>query len=370
MPVIALTDLSVNALKATDKQVKYFDAKLPAFGVRVGKHRKTFVVMSGADRKLVSLGHYPQMPLSEARKEAKKILAGVPRETGDQMSFADTLDEFLKGKKETLRPISHYQLTRILRRHFKWKKDLVQLTYEDVASVLDGIKLAGERSHALKDIRTFFNWCIPRYLKVSPCNGMKKPPQKSRDRVLTEKELAKVWHQAKKIGYPYGTIVQLLILTGQRSGETAAMRWEWISEDTLTIPSATAKNGHATIVPIGPMARAIIDGVPRVGDLLFPARGYDDKPFTGFGVMKITLDKCGVEKFTHHDLRRTASTMWAEIGIPQHINDRLLNHVTGVKQSSVARIYNRYEYLVEKREAIDLWEKRLREIIARANDAR
>jgi integrase len=87
-----------------------------------------------------------------------------------------------------------------------------------------------------------------------------------------------------------------------------------------------------------------------------------------FGVKKITLDECGVKNFTH-DLRRTASTMWAEIGISQHINDRLLNHVTGGKQSSVACIYHRHEYLAEKQAALLLWEKRLEELINKAAQA-
>jgi hypothetical protein len=127
---------------------------------------------------------------------------------------------------------------------------------------------------------------------------------------------AKVWHRANEIGYPYGTIVQLLILTGQRCGETAALRWDWIKADGITIPANVAKNGHATVVPVGPMAREVIKRVPKLGPLLFPACGYDDKPFGAFGVKKIALDKCGVENFTHHDLRRTASTMWAHSASP------------------------------------------------------
>ncbi len=329
MPVIPLTDLSVNALKPTGKQVKYFDAKLPAFGVRVGKNRKTFVVMTGQDRKLVSLGHYPEMPLADARKEAKKLLAGVPIETGNGLSFPDALDQFLTKHAATLRPLSLYQITRTLRRHFKWRTTLNEITHNDVAVALDAITAPSERAHALKDLRTFFNWCIPRYLQTSPCIGIKKSPQKSRYRVLTDDELAKVWKRAKEIGHPYGTIVQLLILTGQRSGETAALRWEWIGEDTITIPAGVTKNARATTIPMGTMARQIIAGVPRLGSLLFPARGYADKPFVSFGVRKIALDTCGVKGFTHHDIRRTFATNMARLGVRLEVTEKLLNHVSG-----------------------------------------
>ena len=358
MPVIALTDLSVNALKPTGKQVKYFDAKLPAFGVRVGKNRKTFVVMTGQDRKLVSLGHYPETPLAEATKEARKLLAGVPIETSDGLFFPDALEDFLRKQAETLRPVSLKQINRTLRRHFKWHKRVDQVTHGDVAEALDAIAAPSERAHALKDLRTFFNWCIPRHLQISPCMGIKKPPQKSRDRVLTDDELAKVWKRAKELGHPYGTIVQLLILTGQRSGETAALQWDWISEDTITIPASVTKNGRATTIPIGNVTRQIIADVPRLGSLLFPARGYADRPFTSFGVRKIALDECGVKDFTHHDLRRTFATNMAKLGVRLEVTEKLLNHVSG-SLGGIVGVYQRHDFKDEMREAVTKWEAHL-----------
>ena len=358
MPVIALTDLSVNALKSTGKQVKYFDAKLPAFGVRVGKNRKTFVVMTGQDRKLVSLGHYPETPLAEARKEARKLLAGVPIETSDGLFFPDALEDFLRKQAETLRPVSLKQINRTLRRHFKWHKRVDQVTHGDVAEALDAIAAPSERAHALKDLRTFFNWCIPRHLQISPCMGIKKPPQKSRDRVLTDDELAKVWKRAKELGHPYGTIVQLLILTGQRSGETAALQWDWISEDTITIPASVTKNGRATTIPTGNLARQIIADVPRLGSLLFPARGYADKPFMSFGVRKIALDECGVKGFTHHDIRRTFATNMARLGVRLEVTEKLLNHVSG-SLGGIVGVYQRHDFKDEMREAVEKWESHL-----------
>ena len=147
--------------------------------------------------------------------------------------------------------------------------------------------------------------------------------------MLDDDELCRVWRQAESIGYPYGTIVRLLILSGQRSGETAALRWEWIGKDTITIPATVTKNGNATTFPIGTMARALIHGIPHLGPLLFPARGHRDKPFVGFGVSKLALDRCGVENFTHHDLRRTFATNLAALGTPIHVTEKLLNHISG-----------------------------------------
>jgi integrase len=355
MPTLALTDLTVNALKPTEGQVKYFDKKLPAFGVRVGKKRKTFIVMMGRSRKLVTLGHYPDMPLADARQQAKKLLAGLPVEEFQSPSFPEILDQFLTKQAETLRPVSLYQITRTLRRHFKWQKRLDEITHSHVAEALDAIKAPSERAHALKDIRTFFNWCIPRYLKTSPCVGIKKLPQKSRDRVLTDDELRKVWVRARELGHPYGTIVQLLILTGQRSGEIAALQWEWIGDDTIAIPASVTKNGRATTIPTGRLAREIIAGVPRLGALLFPARGYTDKPFTGFGVSKLALDTCGVKGFTHHDLRRTFATNMAKLGVRLEVTEKLLNHVSG-SLGGIVGVYQRHDFHAEMRAAVEKYE--------------
>ena len=355
-----LTDLTVRNLP----EGLHLDTRLTSFGIRVGKTKKTWIVIKGQNRTKVSLGHYPAVSLHDARKKALVALAS-PEEAADRVvpkPFLEVVEMYLEQQAATLRPLSLYQINRTLRRHFKWRKQLHQITHNDVSSALEAIEAPSERAHALKDLRAFFNWCIPRYLKTSPCVGIKKPPQKSRDRVLSDEELCKVWRQAQSIGYPYGTIVQLLILTGQRSGETAALRWEWIQGDTITIPASVTKNAHATTFPIGPVTKALVGSVPHLGPLLFPARGHRGKPFTGFGVSKIALDKCGVKNFTHHDLRRTFATNLAALGTPIHVTEKLLNHISGTV-SGVAAVYNRHAYMDEMRAAIDAWEKRLSYIL-------
>ena len=358
MPI--LTDLTVRSLPPG----LHLDTWLTSFGIRVGKTKKTWIVIKGSNRTKVSVGHYPALSLHDARRKALIALAspGAIVEPATPQLFPEVLTSFLSHQKETLRPLSLYQIKRILQRHFKWQKPLDKITHHDIAAALDAINAPSERAHALKDIRTFFNWCIPRYLDSSPCLGIKKPPQKSRDRVLDDGELRRVWRQAEILGYPYGTIVRLLILTGQRSGETAALRWDWIGKDTITIPASVTKNGSATTFPLGSMMKRLIDATPNTGPLLFPARGHRSKPFVGFGVSKLALDRCGVENFTHHDLRRTFATNLAALGTPIHVTEKLLNHISGTV-SGVAAIYNRHAYMNEMRAAIDAWEARLTTIL-------
>jgi integrase len=349
-----LTDLTIRTLP----EGLHFDARLTSFGIRVGKSRRTWIVIRGKNRTKVSLGHYPAVSLADARKRALAALAATSTDQIDSPGFPTALKEFEEKHVPHLRPRSAYQLKRNLKRHFDWAKPVDQITHHDVAEALDAIKAPSQRAHALKDIRTFFNWCIPRYLKSSPCIGIKKPPQKSRDRVLSDDELAKVWKRAKEIGHPYGTIVQLLILTGQRRGEIAALQWEWIEEDTVTIPAAVTKNARVTMIPIGSVTRQIIAEVPRLGALLFPARGHTDRPFRGFGGSKLLLDTCGVEDFTHHDLRRTFATNMAKLGVRLEVTEKLLNHVSG-SLGGIVGVYQRHEFKDEMREAVTKWEAHL-----------
>jgi integrase len=355
--VQTLTDLAIRSLS----EGILYDGRIPAFGIRAGKTRKTWFLIKGANRTKVTLGHYPDLSLAEARKRALAALAAVEAIKVTTPTFQEALSEFYEKHVSTIRPLSAYQIKRILNRHFTWTKPLDKITHNDVVETLEQIEATSERAHAHKDITTFFNWCVPRYLKASPCVGIKKATAKSRERVLTDEELSKVWHRAKEIGYPYGTIVQLLILCGQRAGETAALRWEWITDENISIPADITKNGRSTTVPLGRMAKEVIETVPRFNPMLFPARGVD-KPFTGFGVMKISLDKCGVKNFTHHDLRRTFATNMAKLGVRLEVTEKLLNHVSGSTGGIVA-VYMKYNFQSEMREAIEKHETFLKQVL-------
>src|SRR5580704_14563412 len=131
----------------------HFDTRLSSFGMRVGKNRRTWLVVKGDNRTKVSLGHYPSISLQDARKKAHAALVALPDEK-PALAFPEALDAFLERHGATLRPKSLYQLTRNLKRHFPWKMPLDKITHHDVATALDAIPKPSQRAHALKDIRT------------------------------------------------------------------------------------------------------------------------------------------------------------------------------------------------------------------------
>lgn len=344
MPKTNLTDLAVQKLGPG----LYFDIKTPAFGLRVGAKRKTWLVVKGEKRTKVRIGHYPAMTLSDARKRALVVL-GSPIAERPTISFPDALEAFLALPR--WRPSSRRVIESSLR-HFTWKRNLDKINQEDVIEVLEAIKAPSARAHALKDIRTFFNWCVPRYLAASPAAGIKMEKQPSRDRILTPEELKAVWKAGHELD-AYGVIVRLLILTGQRKGEIAALQPEWRNGDLITIPAAIAKNGREHTFPIGPMTMEILDS-------------HEIDPPRNWGWFKSFLDeKSGVKGWVLHDLRRTFASTHAEIGTAIHVIEKMLNHVSG-QLSGVAGIYNRYSYQKEMKAACEAYEAHLKSLLATA----
>ena len=180
------------------------------------------------------------------------------------------------------------------------------------------------------------------------------------ERVLTDDELIAVWNAA--VGFPFGAMIRLLILTGQRRSEIGSLKWQYIKDETITLP--ITKNRRIHTFPVSPKVMQIIENAPQLNDTyLFPARGKDS-PFNAWGKGKKLLDQqCGVEGWTIHDLRRTFATNLAALTVQPHVVERLLNHSTGTI-SGIAAIYNRFDYMDEMRAALSQWEDKLEQLLA------
>lgn len=378
-----LTELVVrNASPPESGQYVIWDKSLPGFGLRVSQGgTRSYVVMfyEGPRKRRVTIGKYPALGLGEARAEAKRILAGVMLGTAPEMPsmaapvlhFTAALDAFVETHcRRNNREATARETERLLRRHFEPKfgrMALGDITPQKISGLIDQLlHTPGEANHAFSAIRKFFNWARERHhVDRSPCEGMRLPTKpRVRERVLEYEEIAKIFAAATADPYPYGAIVQLLLLTAQRRQEIVGLRWSDVDLDAnvISIPAERNKSGRAHTVPIGAIARQILENLPRLGDLVFPARGRSETSFSGFSKAKRTFDvACGVTDWTLHDLRRTAATNMAGLGVPPHVVERILNHSTGTI-SGVAAIYNRFQYMDEMREALKMWEAQVREI--------
>jgi integrase len=371
----ALTELAVRALQAPEKgQKTYWDGSLAGFGVRVSQGgTKTFVLMHGRNRQLTTIGRVGIITLAEARGKARNVLA---QKTLGQLqpkskTFEDAYTDFKEQKLPRLKPRTQKDYTRILDAHYlpKLRHDqLKDIGPDRIYGFTDKlVKTPSEQSHALAVGRTFFKWCVRRrYITNSPLEGVELPKLPSRKRVLNDAELVKVYRAAEEFGYPYGDIVRLIILTGQRPGEVASLRPSWFShnQQTFTFPPGFLKHSREHTIPVGPRAIALLEGIVPMYDYYFPARGTKDRPFSGFSKSKKRLLKLlpDVLPFTDHDLRRTFSTNVARLGVPPHIKEMLLGHASA--KSDIESVYDLYTYLPEMREAVEKYDAHIGSLLA------
>ncbi|QJB70713.1 tyrosine-type recombinase/integrase [Parasphingorhabdus halotolerans] len=377
MPSHALTDISIRALSNPKKgQTTYWDASMSGFGVRISQGgTKTFVVVHGVERRRFTIGRYPAITLKQARDKAKELQAGLTLGLIDKRPsppYLEALALYLEASSLKNRPGTVSEYRRMLTTHFAFgRKRLNEITRADIQTKLNRLKdTPSEQRHAFVAMKVFLNWAVrEEYLSSNPIISMQPPSrQRSRERVLQPEELAEIYKKACDCPWPYGPIVQLLALTGQRRGEIGGLRWSWIDQDKrlISFPANFTKNRRLHVLPYGEQVAEVLKNLPEhVGsDFVFPGRKSGASNFNSWSKSKRAFDVTlkGVEPYVLHDLRRTYSSTLAQLGTPIHVTEKLLNHVSGTI-SGVAAIYNRHSYLEEMREAVENFETYLGNII-------
>jgi integrase len=312
------------------------------------------------------------MSLADARRKAK-LVQGTdhPAPLGPAaMTFAEARASFIDDTRPRTKARTVAEYERLLKRHFTFEKKLATVSRQEIVETIAGLrKKPSIEHHAFVAIRTMMNWCVRQgILENSPVPRLRFKTT-SRSRVLNDDELKAVSRRAIEFGYPFGTIVQLLILTGQRRGEIAELRRSWIDNDTITYPEGFTKNKREHRIPLGATAKSIIEAIPDVVDLLFPARGEgkEELPFNGWGKAKREFDKpLSLAPYTLHDLRRTFASNLARLETPIHVTERLLNHISG-SFAGVAGVYNRYPYFPEMQKALRAYEAHLESLLTDQN---
>jgi integrase len=307
MPRTKLTKSAIDALPTPASDVVYWDAGCPGFGVKVTpKGRKIFIVLyrtGGAGSKLrkYTIGPYGRVTLHQARVAAQKVFtakldgrdpAAEKREAKRRVvadRVEDLLETFITQRLSQNR--SGGEISRLLRREVgkPWAgRSIHAISKRDVVEVISAIELRGAPGTAnktLKSLKTFLRWCVGRaVLDQSPAEGVPLPAKEvARDRVLDDKELAQIILAARKMGGPYGGIVELLALTGQRREEVARLTWDELdlARRVWTIPKSRTKNAKSHVVHLSDQSVAVLKHADRRGALIFSPLGA--KPFRNFG---------------------------------------------------------------------------------------
>ena len=337
-----------------------------------------------------TIGPYPAVTLADARRQALQIAAAVASGADPQSdrraaraaanvpaerTVAEVAYEFLKRHTDEKNgPRWAAETRRIVDRNILpviGDKAFSSVGKADIHDMLDAIKDRGTpiaANRTLSVVAKLFRWALTRsYVDRDPCAGLPKPASEpKRDRVLSDDELARVWHAAEAMPYPFGPAVRLLVLTGARRDEVGGMRWSEvdIAARVWTLPAERAKNGVEHVIPLSDAAVGILESVPRIGwrdGFVFTMTGRT--PISGWSRAKAQLDNAsGVAGWTLHDLRRTFATGLAELGVALPVVEKILNHISG-SFGGVAGVYQRFAFADEKRDALDKWAARVAVIV-------
>jgi integrase len=303
-------------------------------------------------------GNDPAVLKFDARAKAEQAAADRERDTVDAL-----VNRFLeKHARRKTRRNSWKQAEHVF---FKialpaWQGRVIHdITRRDVRELVENVAatrpVLANRAHA--HLSRFFNWCLEQdIIAVSPAHGVKPPAkEQARDRVLTDAETIALWHACDTVGGSAGSVVKLLLLTGQRCGEVVGMRRSEISGDVWTLPPERTKNKQRHEVPLSTQALAIIDTVPGVDrDFLFTSS--DTRRLGNMAQAKVALDTHmkPAQPWVVHDVRRTVATGLAKLGVDLPVIEKCLNHKGG-SFAGVVGIYQRHKYASEKRVALQRW---------------
>ena len=399
-----LNDRMLKALKPAPVGGRYdtMDAIVPGLAMRVtGTGQKTFVLIArfpGAQNPTRrAIGEFGAISLDKARQKARDWLELIrqgkdPREHEERLqaaeqrkrqnTFAAVAEDFIRDKLPGERKGTEAE--RDIRKEFlpRWGKlPVTDVTEAHVREVIKAAKDRGSpyQAHNLLVLaRRLFSWAIDQRvygLEQSPCDRLKPKAiigeKKPRQRILTDIEMRALWEATEAIGYPYAPLYRMLTLTGQRKSEVAEARWREFDLDKKIwiIPAARMKGDAAHMVPLTDDVIEILKSLPRFtkGDHLF-STDFGVKPVNGFSKAKVRLDKemaaklgGELEPFVIHDIRRTMRTGLSALpGVPDLVRELVIAHT----KPGLHKVYDLHAYGAEKRNALELWEKRLRTIVA------
>ena len=390
MPRKNLTDRTVAALHPLIKgQVDYYDAKNPRFGIRISYNgARTWFVFDvdpqTGKRRRIKLGRYPEMNLAEARREAldhKHALTVEKRDPvaerkvqREALTFTGLIGVYLeqhaKPKKRSWK-----EDQRILNKYFtRWRDRRADgITRPEVVAILQDIKknhggVMANRS--LAAVRKMYSYAVRNgYLDDNPAKMVDRPASEtSRDRVYTDAEIKALWGAFDQMGVQ-GAILKMCFVTAQRLNEARGMRRDEIDGETWTLPAARSKNGRANVVPLSGLANHVLETTPNLGATYVFAspRGPDqdgnERPVTISSKDRVRARKLsGVADFSPHDLRRTFRTAVAPLGFDRYIGERVLGHV----MQGVEPVYDRFDYLDQKRDLLEAWGRHVEDVIGEA----
>jgi integrase len=376
---IALTDRLVAGTKAATR-AEFFDSRVTGLSLRVSPTARNWsfhFTTANGKRARLTLGRYPAISLADARGLAVEAQAAVqagqdPRTYRAAVMTVAMLVESYLAKHVQMNLRSAKQVERRLRKNVVpviGGVQLANLHRRDINRVLDQILSRGrpiEANRVFGDVRAMLRWALARGdLDRDPIAGMDAPaPARSRDRTLSDAEIRQFWQvlpTALSRQLDCQRVLRLCLITGQRVGEVAGMRRDELDLGNRTwAPSgARTKNGQPHSVPLSDLAVGIIQQAAADAGERQRLFALPPVAVTRF----VERAEFGIPHWTPHDLRRTALTQMAALGVEPVVLGHVANHRSATRAGVTLAIYVKHSYDAEKRRALELWADRLAAIV-------
>jgi integrase len=373
---VRLTDrigLGIKLSADVDDEITW-DTEVPGFGLRLrrnpdGSLARRWVIQYRVPPRRTrrqGLGNPAVVLCTAARHKARTILARVQLGEDPQaeriasqraLTFGALAEDYLDWIAGRVRRSTLSARRRYLRLHAKALHPLpaAAISHTRLESLLEDVArergaVAANRCGAVLSA-CFARAVVAHGLAANPMVGIKPTDEASRDRVLTDEELAVIWRETAG-GSDFDRITRLLVLTACRREEIGRMKWEEISGGVFTLPPSRSKNAVQHEVHLTALAAAQLPPRPGDGGAVF---GRTGKGFSGWSLPKQRLDKrLGIGAWRLHDLRRSVATWLSENGVPADHVDAVLGH-KGAAKKGVRGVYNRALLAEPKRRALALW---------------
>lgn len=396
MPKENFTSNWIKAEKAPDKRSETFDTNKNSIGLGLRitpKGKKTFFYRYrfAGKTKRFTIGEFPAVSLADARKEVGNLKSDISKGIDPQLekqkakeapkketSFSDLCDRFKRHHLSTLRDSTKTEYERIIDAEllpaFK-KTPAKKLNRKQIIDLLDTIAIDRGKLTLSNRVRatlsSIYSFGVDKgIVNANPVLTVKRKKNETmRKRFYDEKEIKELWDAVEKQPEPMQYIYKFLFLCGQRSGETKRMKWDHIDfkNQTWTIPKEETKAKRENIVPLSDQALKILETLhPLTGksDYVFLSPVGKNNPISQ--LQKATeriRKKSGIKDFRVHDIRRSVATHMAKNGVEREIIGKILNHKGLAQDDQVTAIYDRYDYLKEKRIALNRWSNKLQQIL-------
>jgi integrase len=340
---------------------------------------------NGRPRKF-TLGSFPKIELGEARDLAREHMRAISKGADPAAekraakaaqaapdlptTMGDLCDLYVK--RHLKKNVRRWQAAeREIERHIRPRlgdKPLAELKRAHIRQLLAEIVevYPVQANRTLSRIRAIMNWALGEDLiEADPTAGIKRPTKETpADRILSDDELRAVWTATDRLGHPAQPFMRILMLTGQRRDDVRLMHWDEINlpERTWIIPANRYKARRPHLVPLTEQAAAILEVMPfrEAGGYVFSTDG-GGRPYSNVQKPKAAIDKASkVTGWTLHDVRRTVRTGLSRLGVRPDIAERVIGHAVGGR---LGQTYDVYEYVDEKRRALEAWAAHLARVV-------